>query len=183
MKKVNEIYAEFLLEKFKFYRAIEHDIYRDALMFYMDRKFSTSANLCAVLYEMIFTTRLLRETANPPDFIPSRANIDQQFVNLIERENEIINVQRLSFRKITGALVNEGVISKEEKTNYDTFYTDFRNPVAHGLTYRLFELFMGRTPTNPFEIDLKYNTIYEKASEILINKIYDLMAIKVLLKK
>lgn len=70
MKPVNDIYSEFLLGYVKFHRAIENDMFRDALMFYMDRKFSTCASICATLYEMIFTTCLVRKTANPDGFIP-----------------------------------------------------------------------------------------------------------------
>jgi hypothetical protein len=132
---------------------------------------------------MIFTTRLVRETANPNGFIPSRENINEQLTNLTEKENEIINIKKLSFRNITNELKEREIISENDKQEYDKFYSEIRNPVAHGLTFRLFELLIGRKPTNSFEVDTNYNQVYEKASELLINKIYYLMAIKELRKK
>ncbi len=117
MEPVNEIYANFLLGNVKFHKAMESDIFRDSLMFHMANKYSTSASLGAVLYEMVFTTRLVRETANPSGFIPSKNNVEQQFENLINREDEVINVERLSFRKITQQLVETSVITEDEKMN------------------------------------------------------------------
>ncbi len=182
MKTINEIYAEFLLNKFRFHRAIEHDIFRDSLMFYMDGKFSTSASLCATLYEMIFTTRLVRETANPLGFKPNKNNIEEQLKNLSERENEVINEKKLSFRKITKELVEYKVLDEDEKKEYDDFYSLIRNPVAHGLTIRLFQSLEKRKPVHYFETENNYLPTYKKASELLINKIYNLMAIKKFLK-
>lgn len=183
MKPVNQIYADFLLGNVKFHRVIETDMFRDALMFYMDAKYSTSAILCAVLYEMIFTTRLIRETANPKGFVPGKDNIDEQIDNLITKEEEVVNIRKMSFRSITDALVNEGVISAVEKSGYDKFYSDIRNPVAHGLTHRLYEPMIGRKPAHSFETETNYQHVYRKASELLINEIYTLMAIKVLRKQ
>ncbi|WJJ95300.1 hypothetical protein [Algibacter luteus] len=183
MKPVNEIYSEFLLGNVRFHRAIENDLFRDALMFFMDNKFSTSASLCSTLYEMIFTTRLVRETANPIGFIPSKENINEQLKYLMEKENDIINTQKLSFRQITKELKNKNVISEIEKQEYDTFYTEIRNPVAHGLTFRLFEKLLDSKPAHTFEVETNYQPVYKKASELLIDKIYYLMAIKELRKK
>jgi hypothetical protein len=183
MKPVNEIYAEFLLGNVKFHKLMEHDIFRDSLMFHMDNKYSSSATLCAVLYEMLFTTRLVRETSNPSGFVPNKENMEQQLENLIKREDEVINKERLSFRDITQQLVDKAVLTTDEKSEYDTFYTNIRNPVAHGLTSRLFEPMLGRTPKHAFETDTNYNAIYHKASEILIDKIYYLMAVKGLRKQ
>ncbi len=149
----------------------------------MDNKFSTSASLCATLYEMIFTTRLVRETSNLDGFVPSRGNINKQLMNLTEKENDIINVRKLSFRKITKELQEREVISEIEKQDFDLFYSEIRNPVAHGLTFRLFEKLLDRKPTNYFEVDTNYNPVYKKASELMLNKIYYLMAIKELREK
>lgn len=183
MKPINEIYSEFLLGNVRFQRVIEHDLFRDSLMFFMDNKFSTSASLCATLYEMIFTTRLVRETANPDGFVLSKENIEEQLKNLIDKENEIINEKKLSFRKITKELKEREVISEIEKSDYDSFYTEIRNPVVHGLTFRLFEKLLNRKPAHSFEVETNYEPIYKKASELLIDKIYYLMAIKELRKK
>jgi len=181
MKPVNEIYSDFLLGKVKFHRAIENDMFRDALMFYMDRKFSTCASLCSTLYEMIFTTRLVRETANPDGFIPGKENLEEQLQNLMSREDQIINQDKLSFRKITSELTQKGVVTSEEKDEYDLFYTEIRNPVAHGLTFRLYEPMLGKKPADTFEVDRNSQPVYEKASHILLDNIYTLMHSKKLL--
>jgi hypothetical protein len=182
MKPINEIYADFLLGKVRFHRAIESDLFRDALMFHSDSKFSTSAALCAILYEMIFTTRLVRETANPPGFVPGKDNLDEQFQNLYDREDDIINVKKMAFRQITSELLKLGVITSDDKAEYDDFYSAIRNPVAHGLTFRLFEPMLGRAPSHALEVDTNNRPVYEKASHILIDKIYCLMTLKVLRK-
>lgn len=136
-----------------------------------------------MLYEKIFTTRLVNETANPEGFIPSKDNIGEQLQNHLDREEQIINDACLSYRKITEKLVERAVLTEDQKNEYDNFYTDIRNPVAHGLTLRLFKNKFNRLPANTFEIDQKYEVIYEWASTILINKIYDIMVNKVLLKQ
>ena len=178
MKPVSEIYSEFLFGNIRFHRRIESDIFRDALMFHTDKKYCSSASLCATLYEMIFTTLLVRETANPTDFVPAKENVNEQLQNLYDREEDVINVQKMTFRKITKELVGLGIITEEEKSGYDNFYTQIRNPVLHGLTFRLFEPMLGRPPAHAFEIDTTYEAVYEKVSHILIDKIHHLMVEK-----
>jgi len=182
MKPINEIYADFLLSNVRFHRKVESDIFRDALMSYVDEKYITSATLCATLYEMVFTTRLIRETSDPPDLIPSKENINEQLNNLQKKEEEIINQKKMSFKKITSELLKLGVLEKQEKDEYDSCYTDIRNPVLHGLTFRLFEKFHSIKP-NIFELDINAPYVYKKAAEELINQIYNLMVIKSFLKK
>ena len=182
MAKIKDIYNEFKYKKVTFHRKIETDIFEDALESFLNKKYSTSANLCATLYEMIFTTRLVRETANPEGFIPSKNNLVKQLENLNNKENDIINVKKLSFRSITKELKDKGILSEKEKDEFDSFYTEIRNPVLHGLTFRLFEKLIGRKPTNLFEVDINYSLVYEKAAEELINKIHYLMTVKVLRK-
>lgn len=183
MKPVNEIYSDFLLGKVKFHKREETEIFHDTLKCFMDGKYNTSANLSAVLYERVFTTRLINETANPPDFVPSKENLKEQLDNLSQRENQIVNIEKLSFRSITQELVKTGVISEDEKNEYDTYYTEVRNPVSHGLTSRIFENVLGRRPANTFETDTKYEKIYQEVAHSLIYMIYDLMAVKVLRKR
>jgi len=183
LKPINEIYSDFLLGNVKFHRAIESDMFRDALMFFMDKKFSTCASLCATLYEMIFTTRLVRETSNPAGFVPNKNNIEEQLSNLMNREDEIINKEKLSFRKITTNLVNEEIMTDEEKKGYDEFYTKVRNPVTHGLTFRLYEPMLGKKPAHTFEVETNYSPVYEQASILLLNNIFTLMISKTLLKQ
>lgn len=183
LKPINEIYSEFLLGNVRFHKSIESDMFRDALMFFMDNKFSTSASLCSTLYEMIFTTCLVRYTSNPKDFVPSKDNVEEQLKNLMNKENEIINVLKMPFRKITENLVREGVINDEEKSIFDKFYSEIRNPVAHGLTFRLYEPMLGHKPAHIFQVEANYSPVYKQASVLLINNIFDLMASKKLLKQ
>lgn len=182
MTTVQDIVNDFSAGNVKFHKREESDLYRDALRAYIDRRFSTSANLCAMLYEKLFTTRLVNETANPAGFTPSKDNLDEQLSNLLNREIEVIETQKLSFRQITRELVNSGILTNAEKTDYDTFYSAVRNPVAHGLTLRLFEPALGRPPAHSFDIDANYESVFEKTSENLIQKIYELMTVKVLRK-
>ena len=149
----------------------------------MDKRYPTSANLCATLYEKIFTTRLANETANPAGFTPSKNNVREQLVNLLNRESEIIETEKLSFRRITKKLVEANVLTTAEKTDYDSFYTSVRNPVVHGLTLRLFEPTLGHAPSSTFEIDANYEAVFECVSAQLIEKIYELMTVKVLRKQ
>lgn len=183
MKPVNEIYSDFLLGQVRFHRAIESDMFRDALMFYMGKKFSTCATLCSTLYEMVFTTRSVRETANPDGFVPRKENLEEQLQNLMNREDQVINVDKLSFRKITSELSKLEVITAQDKSEYDSFYTKIRNPVAHGLTFRLYEPMLGKKPAHTFEVETNYQPVYEKASHLLLNHIYVLMHSKKLLKQ
>ena len=183
MKPVNEIYAEFLLGRVRFHLREETDTFHASLMSFIDTKYSASATLAASLYERIFTTRLIRETANPPGFVPSEDNLALQLQNLRDRENEVINVDRMSFRDITKRLVALGILTSAEKKEYDTFYTEVRNPVAHGLTARLFERLQGRAPSHPFEVDAAYETVYRNAAHMLLDRIFHLMAVKVLRKE
>ena len=183
MKPIGEIISEHSSGKVKFHKREETESFGDALNAYDDKKYVTSANICAVLYEKIFTTRLANETANPDGFVPSKENIEEQLQNLLNREVQIIEMEKLSFRKITKKLVDAGVLTPDEKNEYDTFYTEIRNPVAHGLTLRLYEPMLGHTPSNTFEIDANYEIVYRHASEILIDKIYNLMTVKALRKQ
>ena len=183
MTTVQDIANDCSAGNVRFHKREESDLFRDALQAYIESRFSTSANLCATLYEKIFTTRLVNETANPSGFVPSKDNLDEQLTNLLNREIEVIETQKLSFRQITSKLVDAGVLTHAEKTDYDTFYTTVRNPVAHGLTIRLFEPVLGRAPAHTFEIDANYEGIFEKTAEELIQKIYELMTVKVLRKQ
>ncbi len=178
MKTIDEISNDFSNGIIKFHKVMETELYQDAIEFYLQNKFSASASLCSVLYEMIFTTRLINETANPTGFIPNQDNVNEQLTNLLNKENEVININKLSFRKITKELKDIGILSQSEKDTYDDFYSKYRNPVAHGLTCRLFESSMGHPPNHTFEIDVNYNAVYKKPAEELLNMVYDLMVVK-----
>lgn len=158
-------------------------MYGEALVSYFKEKYLTSAILCAVLYEKIFTTRLVNEIANPRGFVPSKDNIQEQLQNQLNQEEEIIETSKLRFCCITKKLVELNVIKNDEKLEYDNFYTDIRNPVSHGLSLRLYKKMIGRTPTSTFEIDTNYEEIYQRVAKLLIEKIYELMVVKVLRKK
>ena len=183
MKPIDKIISEHLTGKVQFHKREETESFGDALEAYKDKKYVTSSNICAVLYEKIFTTRLANETANPEGFVPSKYNIEEQLLNLLNREVQIIDTDKLSFRRITKQLVEADVLTPDEKNEYDTFYTKIRNPVAHGLTLRLYEPMLGHPPSNTFEIDANYESVYKQASERLIDKIYKLMTVKVLRKR
>lgn len=183
MTTIQEIAHDFSDGNVKFHKREESDLFRDAVKAYLDGRYPTAANLSATLYERIFTTRLANETANPPGFIPSKDNVGEQLNNLLNREVEIVERQKLSFRRITKELEAAGVVTSAEKRDYDSFYTEVRNPVAHGLTLRLFKKALGRPPTNTFEIDAKYESVLEKTAAELIQKIYELMTVKVLRKR
>ena len=178
MKSVYEIYAEFLLGRVRFHLREETDVFHASLASFIDAKYVASASLSAALYERIFTTRLICESANPPGFVPSQDNLAVQLQNLRDREDEVINRNRLGFRAITKQLAEAGVLTSAEKQEYDTFYTDVRNPVAHGLTSRLYERFSGRVPDHPFEVDSAYESVYRSVAHTLIDKIYFLMGVR-----
>lgn len=183
MATIQDISEELGKGNVKFHKREESDLFRDVVDAFLNKHFVTSANLCATLYEKIFTTRLVNETANPPGFKPSKDNLHEQLRNLLNREVEIIEKQKLSFRQITKQLVESGVLTEVEKEECDTFYSTVRNPVVHGLTLRLFELTVGHPPAHTFEIDANYETVFEKNAESLIKKVYDLMTVKVLRKR
>lgn len=183
MKTISEIAEEYAKGNVQFHKREEAESFGDAVSAYENRKYVTSANICAVLYEKIFTTRLARETANPDGFIPSQHNLEEQLTNLLNREVQIIEVDKLSFRKITEQLVHEGVLTQDEKNECDEFYTEIRNPVAHGLTLRLYEPMLRHSPKDTFEIDAKYEEVYKHVAQMLIEKIYYLMTVKVLRKQ
>lgn len=183
MTSIQKIAAEISKDNVRFHKREETNLFKEAVQAFLDDRYSVAANLSATLYEKIFTTRLANETANPAGFMPSRNNTQQQLENLLNREVQIIETDRLSFRQITSKLVVEGVISDSEKADYDSFYTSVRNPVAHGLTLRLFEPAFGRRPTSTFEIDADYERVLMKPAEQLIQKIYELMTVKVLRKQ
>ncbi|MDI6799674.1 MAG: hypothetical protein QMD53_03260 [Actinomycetota bacterium] len=90
------------------------------------------------MYEKIFTTKLVRETAKPDGFVVSKDNIQEQLENLLNREIEVVETEKLSFKEITKKLAEADVLTSDEKSDYDNFYMSIRNSVAHGLTLRLF---------------------------------------------
>ncbi|OMH31735.1 hypothetical protein BGP75_16565 [Motiliproteus sp. MSK22-1] len=86
----------------------------------------------------------------------------------MDREDHIINID----------LVSESVLTAEEKNVFNTLYTEVRNPVAHGLTYRLYEPMLGRKSAHIYEVDTNYGVVYEKASVLRIEHIFDLISTK-----
>ena len=100
----------------------------------------------------------------------------------MNRENQITNDEKYPFRKITKELVDTGVITSDEKVEYDDFYTSTRNPIAHGLLLRLYKPMCGKDPAHIFEVDVNSDPIFSRATEVMVNKIYEIMAVKKLLK-
>jgi hypothetical protein len=69
-------------------------------------------------------------------------------------------------------------MTQDEKVEADGFYSHVRNPVAHGLTRRIFERYMGRPPKTPFEADVDGGPAYARASHEILDRIYHWMAVK-----
>jgi len=165
-----------------FHLKIEDEMFGDILVNFQENRFIASTITAFVLYEKIFTTMLLREIAFPDDFIPSKENIYEQFDYLINKESEIVDGKNkskkrgMSFQDITKELEKRCVISKEEKSFHDSFYYKYRIPVLHGLTYRLYESIFGIKPKNFLEIEMRYEEIYNRLSEIIIKQIYMLIS-------
>jgi len=104
MATIQDIAEDIEKGNVKFHKREESNLFRYAVDAYNNKHFVASANLCATLYEKIFTTRLANETANPPGFAPSKDNVHEQLRNLLDREVEIIEKEKLSFRQITKQL-------------------------------------------------------------------------------
>lgn len=119
----------------------------------------------------MFTTCLIRKTAFPEDFKSGKDNTADQIERITEKENKIVNDLKLRFQSITEELSKIGVLSQEQKESCDKFYQELRNPVAHGLMFRLFEKIMGRPPKHFLEPDTESDRIFKKVSEQFIEKI------------
>lgn len=89
MTTIQNIADDFSDGKIKFHKREESDLFRDAIRAFLDGRYSTAANLCATLYEKVFTTRLVNETANPAGFTPSKDNLQEQLDNLLNREIDV----------------------------------------------------------------------------------------------
>jgi len=186
---VREIIDKKKKGEISFHLRIENEMFDDILVNFQENRFIASATIAFVLYEKIFITRLLREIAYPDDFIASKENTKEQFDYLINKESEIVDGKNkskkrgMSFQDITKELEEKCVISEEEKRTHDSFYNKYRIPVLHGLTYRLYESIFGIKPKNFLEIDVKYEEIYNRLSEIIIKKIYMLIWTGKLIKR
>ncbi|MCK4910525.1 MAG: hypothetical protein KAR83_02735 [Thermodesulfovibrionales bacterium] len=188
--KIHEIAKEFQsTEQGWFHFGIEHEMFNEALQCFAEKRYVLSASVGVVLFERIFTTRLIRETSSPTGFVPSESNVQEQLTNLLESERKVVdgdNPDRkrgMSFHEITDELRQLKILCKEEKDEYDDLYKDYRIPVTHGLSLRLFENVFNRKPSHPFEPDVKSEEMYKKVSELIINEIYDLVSGGKFLKK
>ena len=119
MDTIDDVYSKFKSGNIPFSSKEETDIFHDALVSYIEGKHVISASLSAILYERIFITRLINETANPTGFIPSKDNIQEQLDNLLERKEEVENIDRLLFRQVTKKLLELSIVSENEKNEYD----------------------------------------------------------------
>jgi hypothetical protein len=184
---INKVTFDFNEKKIQFHKKIETDLFADVLENYRCEKYVSCATLGMVLFESILTTKLIRLTAYPKDFLPSKKNVSKQFELILKREEEIINgnnsvKQRgLSFKQITAELAQK-IMSDDEKKQLDEFYDQYRIPILHGLTHRLYELLYNKKPVTFLDSDLKSDEIYKIVSEKVINKIYDLYVNKKILK-
>ncbi|MCF6169282.1 hypothetical protein [Lutibacter sp.] len=194
MATINKISFQKIIDAKKrgeisFHLQMENDMFEEILSNYQENRFLSSASTAFVLYERIFITRLSREINSPNDFTPNKENIFEQLDYLINKEREVVDGKKegekrgLSFKNITKELKERKIISEKEKENYDSIYDEYRNPVLHGLTYRLYESIFNKKPNNSLEIDLNYKIIYKRLSEKIINEIYTLISSKKLIKE
>ena len=188
--KINEIDEEYQnKDQNWFYFRIEHEMFNEALQCFADKRYATSATIAAVLFEKIFTTRFIRETGSLEIFALSKSNIKEQLDYILDKERKVVdgdnpdNKKGMSFYEITKELKRIEILSKEEKDEFDDFYSNYRNSVIHGLTYRLFEKVFNRKPAHFLAPDAKYDEMYKKVSELIINKIYELVSKGKFIKK
>ncbi|HRY36647.1 MAG TPA: hypothetical protein P5230_02055 [Candidatus Magasanikbacteria bacterium] len=168
----------------KFHCAMEDAAFKEILNNYDKKNYICSACGACMLFEKIFSTFLARHCAFPPNFKPAKNNLVSQLKYLKTTQNEIDSGKEnhgLSFKEITQKLTDHKFISNKEKIDYNNFYDRYRNPIAHGLQSRLYKDIFGE-PNNTFQMDVRYEEIYKKLSEIVIEKIYNIMFYKKLLK-
>jgi hypothetical protein len=178
---VSETARQFETGKLRFHSRFASNMFKVALQCHLAGEFASSAVLCAVVYERVFTTRLVREANREAGLVPSKDNIEEQMQLLQRREKEIIDGKKMRFGMITAELERLEVLTADEKQGYDAFYTELRIPLVHGLGLRLYEQTFDRSPSNPFEIDVD-DTMYKIASERLIEKIRSMLQDGPLLK-
>lgn len=183
---ISEIAERLNRGELTFHQRMEHDMFFDIVDLYRNKRYAASAMIGAVLYEKLFTTRLIRETDFPN--APSRDNLARQIQYMIDREQEIIDGtdpskrQGLSFKQVTQQLFQHGIISKEQQKEADDFYTKYRNPISHGLSYRLYETVFERKPNSTFQLDANYPVLYKEVAETMIREIYKWVLSEVLRK-
>jgi len=174
--------------KVSFHLRMENEMFEDSLANYQENRFLAASSIAFVLFERIFITRLSREFNSPDGFTPQKENIFEQLDYLINKESEVVDGTKegkkrgLVFKNITKELKERSIISEIEKGEYDSIYDEYRNPVLHGLTYRLYESVFNKKPINFLEIENNYKKIYKKISEMIINEIYKLISTKKLIK-
>ncbi|MCK5536624.1 MAG: hypothetical protein KAI79_07340 [Bacteroidales bacterium] len=160
-----------------FHSKIEQDMFNDALFLYSHSKYIGSASVAFVLYEKMFATKLIRETSYPNNFVANEQNMKEQIDHLMKREKEVVdgksdNKKGLGFSDITMQLFNKELISQQEMDEYNLFYKEYRNPVLHGLSYRLFEKMYDKKPSLPFDPDMVAEKMYKTISEYVVEKIF-----------
>jgi len=186
---ITKVISDFNEKKLRFHTKIENDMFAEILDNYMTGKFISSATVGMVLFESILTTRLIRQTSYPKEYIASKENISEQFDLILKREEEVINgndskKQRgLLFDQITLELVDQKIFTDDEKQQLDIFYKKYRNPVLHGLSHRLYELVYNKKPITFLDSDLKSKDIYKIVSENVIKQILELHSNKKILKE
>lgn len=92
---VNKILNELNSNLIKFHTRFEHDLFESVLLNYLNKSYVTSTHSGFVLYESIFTTRLIRESSYPKDLIPSKENIITHMNLIISNEDDITNTYKL----------------------------------------------------------------------------------------
>lgn len=177
-KSIYQIHTE-LLEGTSFRTKTELDMFNECVDLFQEKRFYASCSLGMVLFEKIFFSRLHTLTYLPDDFTPTISNVKDHIKFYLDRERVIIdgsnsNKKRgLTFYDVTYELFRSSVISKEQKDSYDEFYKQYRVPVQHGLTLRLYEKVTDRKVIHLNEVDMMSEQLHEKVAELVIRKIYE----------
>ncbi len=180
---VKDIMDAYEKNSIRFHSRIETLMFSECIQNYLNKRYISSATVWYTLYERIFTTRLIRETSNHEWFIPSKDNFDEQFKNLINREEEVVLTNEMSFWEILKLLKEKGILDSKEKREYQKVYCKYRNSILHWVVYKLYEYVFWSSPSNMIDMDIQVEKIYKIVSEIIITDIYNLHLKCKILKK
>ncbi|MDC7249263.1 MAG: hypothetical protein PQJ49_05020 [Sphaerochaetaceae bacterium] len=164
-------------KRIKFSSYAEDKMYREMLMNYENKLFTTAAVMGSLLFERIITVRLIREPSIPVVLLKDNT-INEQLSLLKIKEEEVINgstgKRGFSFKQITTKLKDLNIIDTDKKNKLDSFYDTYRNPILHHLSLRLFKTIFNREPIHTFELDSMHDEMYERLAKIVLKEIEDL---------
>ncbi len=172
----------------RFHTITETNMLTEAITCFENKMYYASATILACLYEKVFTTRLIRETSFPSSFTPSKSNIQDQLDYILDRTVVVTDgtdpskKRGWSFKVITQALENEGVLTSKQRETYNGYYDSYRVPILHGLDNRLFCEVFSRDP-HIFEADTESSEIHRFLTVKLFELINDLYVSKLINKE